>query len=530
MLIKSAKTLYKNLHLWYNWNKYHNISKTHKKEVFTMFSLTGQIEQLSILEKITEVTAACSNNPQRFVEFLKNNFELSLFIPPRFYHNYYSSATNDRDYRLESILSALLLGSYFHLQNSTLVLLLTFSPELRDFCKLPGGRVPDESVFSKFKVQFDKDLLEFFNNISMRVVGLFAEYDKTLPDNSPLKGLCKKAIYDTSGAKPKVRENNPQFTASEIKRQKAYQKVCPNKGFNPYLAAYANLPKFARANPDIRLDYANGHFAYFYKYGIVSNGFGAPLHIHFLDDQFYKSLPGSFQTPEEQKYAYDNASLQPALSSFLHRFKRNPFNTFLADSEFDSYANYDFLRANGFEKILIPINDRNSKQADNITFPLDAQFTPTCPKIKAPFIPDGIVKGKKRSMRLKFVCPKSLKVKGRWTCECKTKCRKTNSTVTTYVYPNGDLRLFPGVVRGSDEWRDTYKTRTVIERSLSSLKSNPLVAAPNTYNLAAIRSNILLAAATKLITVILAFAIGQPDLMLNLRELTHAFAKSYVAA
>ena len=105
---------------------------------------------------------------------------------------------------------------------------------------------------------------------------------------------------------------------------------------------------------------------------------------------------------------------------------------------------------------------------------------------------------------------------------CVDKCRKTNSTVTTYVYPNGDLRLFPGVVRGSSEWRNSYKLRTVVERSISSLKSNSPAATPNTYNLAAIRSNIILTAMTKLINVILAFAINKPNLMLNLRNLTFA--------
>ena len=490
-----------------------------------MFCLSSQIEQQHIADTISEVAATCSNNPRKFFELLKNNFELSLFISPAFDCKYYSSNTNDRDYSLESILSALMLGDFFHLPKaSNLVLLLTFSPELCEFCGFPGGRVPDESVFSKFKTQYDKELLEVFNNLSSYVIELFAQYDETLPYNSPQKGLCEKAIYDTTGAKPKVKENNPKFTATEIKRQKAYQKFNPNEGFNPYAAAYANLPKFANANHDIRLDYANGHFGYFYKWGAISNGFGVPLHIHFLDEQFYNSLPNTFSTMEEQKYAYDNASLKPVLLSFFNRFIENPFNTFIADSEFDSYANYDFLRANGFDKILIPINDRNSKQSANVTFPFDAEFTPTCTKTKQSFIPDGIVRGKKRSMRIKFVCPKSKKVKGKWTCNCQDKCRDTNSTVTTYVYPNGDLRLFPGLQRGSEEWIKTYKIRTSIERSFSSLKSNPSVATPNTYNLASIRSNILLSASTKLISVILAFSIGKPELMLNLRNLTKAAA------
>ena len=487
-----------------------------------MFSLSDRNKQLCIVENIKEITGDCANNPRKFVELLKNNFELSLFITPDFYSEYYSSCTNTREYTLESILSALLLGSFFHLNIDVLVLLLTFSPELCEVCRFENGKVPDESVFSKFKVKFDAQLLELFNSFSLHVIKLFAKYDESLPENSPLKGLCEQAIYDTTGVKPKVKENNPKFVATEVKKQQAVQKFIGDKNFNPHAAAYGKLPKFAFANNDIRLDYANGHFGYFYKCGMVSNGFGVPLHLHFLDEDFYKSLPDSFSTPEEAKYAYDNASLKPVLSSFLYRLNGNPFKDFLADSEFDSYANYDFLRANGFDRILIPINNRNSKQSAGVTFPLSEEFVPVCTKFKQSFIPDGVVKGRKRSMRLKYVCPKSKKVKGKWTCECKEKCRETNSTVTTYVYPNGDLRLFPGIQRGSDEWNNTYKTRTVIERSFSSLKSNATVATPNTYNLNSIRSNIILAATTKLITVILAFTINKPNLMLNLRELKRA--------
>jgi len=282
------------------------------------------------------------------------------------------------------------------------------------------------------------------------------------------------------------------------------------------------LPKFANANHDIRLDYANGHFGYFYKFGIISNGFGIPLHIHFLDDGFYKSLPENFETMEEQKYAYDNASLKPVLSSFLHRLKNNTFHTFLADSEFDSYANYDFLKASGFTKTLIPINPRGSKPDTDVAFPLNSEGVPACPKSNETFKSDGTVKGRNRSFRLKFVCPKSVKVNKRWTSSCSDKCRKTNSTVTTYVYPNGDLRLFPGIKRGSDEWSETYKIRTAVERSISSLKSYQPVASPNTYNLASIRASVFLTAITKLINVVLAFSIKQPNLMLNFRNLIHA--------
>ncbi|MCC9296636.1 ISNCY family transposase, partial [Clostridium sp. WLY-B-L2] len=61
----------------------------------------------------------------------------------------------------------------------------------------------------------------------------------------PNKGLNSMLIYDTSGLKPKVKENNPKTLVSEINKQKAFAKVINNKDFNPYAAAYKNMPKFA---------------------------------------------------------------------------------------------------------------------------------------------------------------------------------------------------------------------------------------------------------------------------------------------
>ncbi len=125
-------------------------------------------------------------------------------------------------------------------------------------------------------------------------------------------------------------------------------------------------------------------------------------------------------------------------------------------------------------------------------------------------------------MRFKFVCPLSRKKNNRWTSDCSNKCRKTNSTVTTYVYPSGDLRVFFGVHRGSKEWDQTYKQRTIVEREISSMKSHPSLGHPTTHNCASMRADVCLNAAAKLITVMLAFALDKPDYMRNIKELVKA--------
>jgi hypothetical protein len=479
---------------------------------------------MNLIDKIQYANDLPAKKPLLFLELMQKHIDLPTLIQPSFYLAYNSSETNHRTYPLESMLAVALLMHFFKFASAAnFITLLALSPDVRAFCRLPDGCVPDESLMSKFKIAFDNELRLFFENVSLHVMDIFTDYDAALPVCSPQKGLNETCIFDTGGLKPKVRENNPKTLATEIRRQTAYKKHLDRsgsgKGFNPYMAAYANLPKAASANPSVRLDYANGHFGYFYRFGMVTNGFGVPLHIHFYDDDFYNGLPNDFRSAAEQKYAYDNASLFPALSSLFKRIGNNRFSTFIADSEFDSHDNYGFLNELGFSKVLIPINERNSRLSDH-PIPVDASGIPRCPKDPfRPFIPAGICKGRNRSLRFKFVCPESRLAKARWVCGCPDKCRPTNSTVTSYAYPSGDLRTFFGVRRGSKEWVDTYKTRTAIEREFSSMKSHPALERPNTYNCASMRADVYLNAASKLITVMLAFALGKPDFMRNINKL-----------
>ena len=492
-----------------------------------MFSITPKLEQMDLLGNIQQINDLPSRDPVKLLDLLATHIDLPTLIPASFHQRYYSSNTNHREYPLEYLLSIVLLMHFFKIATAKpMLLILAFAPEVRKFCRVPEGCTPDESVISKFKITFVYEIRLFFEALTRPVIDIFSEYDTSLPDNSPDKGKNEIAIYDTSGLEPKVKENNPKFLQAEIKKQSNVKKFFEGQGkgetFNAHLAAYKNLPKHALANDAIRLGYANGHFGYFYKWGMITNGFGAPLHIHFLDKDFYDKLPSDFDSVESQKYAFDNASLFPVLSGFHKRIGKNPFATFLGDSEFDSHDNYGFLNELGYNKVLIPINERNTPK-DNTTIPVNSSGIPCCPKDNSQtFISNGRCKGKKRSLRFKYVCPKSRKIGKKWTSDCDDMCRQTNSTVTSYTYPSGDLRVYSGVVRGSDEWKKTYKIRTVVEREISSMKSHPALSHPNTHHCATLRADVYLNAAAKLITIMLAFAIGKPDYMRNLRKLLKA--------
>ena len=81
------------------------------------------------------------------------------------------------------------------------------------------------------------------------------------------------------------------------------------------------------------------------------------------------------------------------------------FNTFIADSAFDSYEIFSMLKEKfNFSRICIPLNSRNSKY-DKPNF--NENGIPLCPISNEPFKYQGICREKGRSDRIKWVCPKA---------------------------------------------------------------------------------------------------------------------------
>src|SRR3712207_2616864 len=487
-----------------------------------MFCL-NKIKQLNIFEQVSELKYMTTKQPVGFIELLAHNFDINTFIPNSFKEHYYSDLGKDREYELSSVLSALLIMQIFHIPTTVLLtIFLVFSTEIREFCGFYKS-VPDESFFSRFKTTFESDLSNLFDSMALKVIDICEDINNDLPNDSPMKNLNSMIIYDTSGLKPRVKENNPKTLVAEINRQKSYAKATKKEIFNPYAAAYKNMPKFAQANSNIKLDFVNGHFGYFYKFGLLTNGWGIPLNIKFLDEDFYKSLDGkNFITPEEQKYFYDNASLKPVIIPFLENLKANSnfkFETFLGDSEFDSYDNFGLLKHLEFKRVFIPLNSRNQSNNKIGDLEFNTQGIPLCPLTKEEFKSEGSCKSKNRSLRFKFTCPKSHRdKKGKCYHTCENPCTDNKSGRMTYVYPDKDFRLYPGVQRNSKEWDENYTIRTSIERCISSLKFNPCIEQPRTVNTITMRADLYLTAISKLINVIVAYAMNKPTYMRSLNK------------
>ncbi|PWL52447.1 MAG: hypothetical protein DBY38_10975 [Clostridium cadaveris] len=89
----------------------------------------------------------------------------------------------------------------------------------------------------------------------------------------------------------------------------------------------------------------------------------------------------------------------------------------------------------------------------------------------------------------------------------------------TYVYPDKNFRLYPGVQRNSPEWDENYPIRASIERSIASFKCNPCIQQPRTVNTITMRADLYLTAISKLVNVILAYAMNNLDYIRSVNKL-----------
>jgi len=468
-------------------------------------------EQMSIMQIYESLCSDLTEAPNKIFKLLKDNFDITKFIPRGFYLRYNQSVGSDRSIPLESVLSLFIFKHLFKVPTESLLrLFLLLCDELKEFCGF-GHVLPDEPFLSRFKEAFESDIKTVFDSMVSLSLDICDEMGAVLEENQE-PNLAKMLIEDTSALKPKVKENNPKFLQSEIRRQERFAKTINNDKFDPIRAAYKNMPKTALANPAFKLDYLNGHFCYGYKFSLLNNGFGIPLDYQFLDSDFYQSLQApSFDSPEDQKYFYDNASLRPILNPFLSKHP-NRFNTFLGDSELDSYANFDYLQKNGFEKVFIPINPRaSSPDGDGGAVSINDDGIPFCNRAKLPFKKNGSENKPNASKRIKFICPLRKRLAGKVCTTCSDKCVDAAGGRTVSVYPNSDFRRYPGVLRNSDEFAKTYKIRAVIERTISSLKSNPSISSPNSLKTATLRVDLCLALMAKHVVLILAYALKNKE-------------------
>lgn len=478
-------------------------------------------KQLSLADIYSDCNNIFENDKYRFLSLLEDNINLEKIIPFSFYNHFYSFIGRKRVYSLSSFLWALILQRIFSIPTDSLLLIfLQYSKELRDFCGF--SKVPDASKITRFKQEFLMDLQLFFDSL----------VDITEPICQKInESLASMTIFDTSGIEAFVTENNPKYANRIISQLKAFKKAMNlDDSYDPYKAAYKSMPSHAASNKDIKQLYINGHFCYVFKFGLVTNGLGIVRDISFYNKDFINAHPEIIvekktDSPDEDKSLGDAKALIPVLKDFFDKHPLINPKVFLGDAAFDTVNIYKSLFTElNFEKAYIPLNSRSG--LENQDYTINEDGIPCCPHDKnLPMKPEGSKSNLRcRIPTFKFVCPKMSwdkcdDGKYRRRTHCDNPCTDSPCGRMVYIYPEKNLRAYPGTIRGTEEWDETYKIRSVVEKSINHFKDSFCLAGRRTQNEKTIHADLLLAGITQLITVILADRIHKHEYIRSLKPL-----------
>ena len=484
-------------------------------------------KQLSLADIYSDCQNKFENDKPEFLTLLETHIDIDEIIPISFKKHFYASTGRTRKYPLHALLWALIIQRIFSIPTDQLLLtFLNYSKPLREFCGFT--KVPDASKITRFKQDFLEDLQLVFDKLVDLTEPICQAIDSAKADMT---------IFDSSGIEAFVTENNPKYANRIIKQLKAYAKANNfDKNYDPYKAAYGSMPSHASANPEIKQLYINGHFCYVFKFGIVTNGLGIIRHISFYNKDFMISHPEivvdkKSDSPDEDKCVHDSKLLIPTLKDFFSKHPLINPKTFLGDAAFDTAALYpELLTGNTFgvnrhfAKVFIPLNSRAG--LENQDYTINEDGIPCCPNDNSlPMKYEGTSKLKSGITRYKFVCPKMKWVydktskKAHRECFCDNPCTNSSCGRMVYIYPEKDLRAYPGAIRGTEEWDNTYKIRTAVERDINHIKDNLCLAGRRTQNEKTLHADLILAGITQLITVVLADKIHHHEYIRSLKPL-----------
>lgn len=218
---------------------------------------------------------------------------------------------------------------------------------------------------------------------------------------------------------------------------------------------------------------------------------------------------------------------------FLY-FKQTLINpkVFLGDAAFDTVQLYKKLLSGDtfgqnrhFRQAYIPLNTMS--HLEHVDYTINGNGIPCCPHGPSlPMKPEGSRSNLRSGIpTFKFICPKMQWVYDKTTrkahreCHCDNPCTSSKCGRMVYIYPEKDLRVYPGGIRGTEEWASTYKIRTVVERDINHIKENLCPAGRRTQNEKTLHADLILAGITQLITVVLADRIHRHEYIRSLKPL-----------
>ena len=448
-------------------------------------------KQLSLADFFSDCHEKFENDKPAFLSLLETHIDIDELIPISFRNHFYASTGRTRKYPLQAFLWALIIQRIFSIPTDQLLLtFLAYPKSLREFCGFI--KVPDASKITRFKQDFLDDLQLVFDNLVDVTEPICQAIDSAKADMT---------IFDSSGIEAFVTENNPKY-----------------------------------ANRIIKQFYINGHFCYVFKFSIVTNGLGIIRHISFYNKNFMASHPDivvekKSDSPDEDKCVHDSKLLIPTRKDFFSKHPLINPKTFLGDAAFDTAQLYKSLLTGDtfgndkhFSKAYIPLNARSG--LENLDYSINEDGIPCCPhdpSLQMKY--EGTSKLRSGVTRYKFVCPKMKWIYDKSTqkahrhCFCDNPCTSSKCGRMVYIYPEKNLRAYPGTIRGTEEWDDTYKIRTVVERDINHIKDNLCLAGRRTQNEKTLHADLILAGITQLITVVLADKINHHEYIQSLKPL-----------
>lgn len=176
--------------------------------------------------------------------------------------------------------------------------------------------------------------------------------------------------------------------------------------------------------------YFNGYHAY--VFGACDSPYDLPL--------YPRLFPAS---------THDSVSFVLTSVEFSQRFTLGTLDKILLDAAHDAEAIYQLIDAH-HQSPIIDLNKRTKKNSlAHGGIEISPEGIPICPngtKMK----PNGYDNTQNRQ---------------KWRCPPSCTCSKAKYGRTYHTHSKDNLRLFPKIARGTDQWAAIYKRRTSIERS-----------------------------------------------------------------
>ena len=115
--------------------------------------MQSNLIQLSLTDIYEDLDEYFHQDKPKLIKLFDQYIDLSKLIPQSFFNHYYSLTGHPRDYKLSSMLTALIIKMILSIPDiSLLINILNLSSELKTLCGF--SIVPNASQFSRLKIDF----------------------------------------------------------------------------------------------------------------------------------------------------------------------------------------------------------------------------------------------------------------------------------------------------------------------------------------------------------------------------------------